>query len=135
MTKVGVLNENARISRRFWRKLISLRSILADYNCSMFCCTLLNIHSTFAIILMGKRGPVALLSLSFWCLVSVVWFFLAVPWVCLQFMVVVTPDHTHFLFSIKHTAHTKKKSLHKKYNIRGMSVKFVYKSYLGLISA
>ena len=32
MTKVGVLHENARISRRFWRKLISLRSILTDYN-------------------------------------------------------------------------------------------------------
>ena len=31
MTKVGVVHENARISRRFWRKLISLRSILADY--------------------------------------------------------------------------------------------------------
>ena len=31
MTKVGVLDENARISRRFWRKLISLRSILIDY--------------------------------------------------------------------------------------------------------
>ena len=28
---VGILHENARISRRFWRKLISLRSILADY--------------------------------------------------------------------------------------------------------
>ena len=24
-------------------------------NCSMFCCTLLNVHSIFAIILMGKR--------------------------------------------------------------------------------
>ena len=33
MTKVGILHENARISRRFWRKLISLRSILADYKC------------------------------------------------------------------------------------------------------
>ena len=31
MSKVGVLHENAPISRRFWRKLISLRSILADY--------------------------------------------------------------------------------------------------------
>ena len=31
MTKVGVIHENARISRRFWRKLISLRSILTDY--------------------------------------------------------------------------------------------------------
>ena len=45
---------------------------------------------------MGKRELVALLSLSFWCLVVVVWLFLAVPWVCLQF--VVFPDHTHLLF-------------------------------------
>ena len=34
----------------------------------MFCCTLLYVHSSFAIILMGKRELVALLSLSFWCL-------------------------------------------------------------------
>ena len=31
-------------------------------NCSMFCCTLLYVHSSFAIILMGKRELVALLS-------------------------------------------------------------------------
>ena len=36
----------------------------------MFCCTLLYVHSSFAIILMGKRGQVALLSLSSSCLVS-----------------------------------------------------------------
>ena len=34
---------------------------------------------------MGKRELFALLGLSSWCLVTVVWFFLAVPWVCLQF--------------------------------------------------
>ena len=48
------------------------------------------------IILMGKRGLVALLSLSSWFLVVVVWLFLAVPWVCLRFVIVVLPDHTHF---------------------------------------
>ena len=37
-------------------------------NYSMFCCTLLYVHSSFAIILMGKRELVALLSLSSWCL-------------------------------------------------------------------
>ena len=26
-----------------------------------------------------------------------VWLFLAVPWVCLQFVIVVFPDHTHLL--------------------------------------
>ena len=44
---------------------------------------------------MGKRELVALLSLSVLCLVIVVWLFLAVPWVCLQFMIVVVSDHTH----------------------------------------
>ena len=28
------------------------------------------------------------------------WLFLAVPWVCLQFVIVVFPDHTHLLFCI-----------------------------------
>ena len=66
-------------------------------NCFMFCCTLLHVHSSFAIILMGKRELVALLSLSFWCLVIVVWLYLAVLWVCLQFVNVVLPDHIHLL--------------------------------------
>ena len=61
------------------------------------CCALLYVHSSFAIILMGKRELVALLSLSSWCLVIVVWLFIAVSWGCLQFVVVVLPDdHTHY---------------------------------------
>ena len=64
----------------------------------MFCCTLLYVPSSFAIILMGKRELVALLSLSSWCLLMVVWLFLTVPWVCLPFVIVVFPDHTHLLF-------------------------------------
>ena len=35
----------------------------------MFCCTILYVHSSIAIILMGKRELVALLNLSSWCLV------------------------------------------------------------------
>ena len=31
----------------------------------------------------------ALLSLSSWCLVIVVWLFLSVPWICLQFVIVI----------------------------------------------
>ena len=46
---------------------------------------------------MGMRELVALLSLSSWCLVMIVWLFFAVPWVCLQFVVVVFPDHTHLI--------------------------------------
>ena len=34
-------------------------------NCSMFCCMLLCVGSSIAIILMGKRELVALLNLSF----------------------------------------------------------------------
>ena len=66
--------------------------------CSMFCCMLLYVHSSFETILMGKKVLVTLLSLSFWCLVIVVWLLLAVQWVCRQFMSVVFPDHTHLLF-------------------------------------
>ena len=51
---------------------------------------------------MGKRELVALLSLSSWCLVIVVWLFLTAPWVCLQFVIVVFPDHTHLLFLVLH---------------------------------
>ena len=64
----------------------------------MLCYTLLYVPTSFAIILMGKRELVALLSLSSWCLVIAVWLFLAVPWVCLQFVTVVFADHTHLLF-------------------------------------
>ena len=64
----------------------------------MFCCMLLYAHSNFAIILIGKRELVALLSLSSWCLVIAVWLFIAVPWVCLQFVIVVFADHTQLLF-------------------------------------
>ena len=65
-------------------------------NCSMFCCTLLYVYSSIAIILMGKRELIALLNLSSWCLVMVERLFLAVPWSCLQFVIVVFPDHTHY---------------------------------------
>ena len=67
-------------------------------NCSMFLCTLLYVHSSIAIILMGKRELVALLNLSSWCLVMVERLFLAVPRGCLQFVIVVFLDHTHLLF-------------------------------------
>ena len=67
-------------------------------NCSMFCCMLLYVHSSIAIILMGKRELVALLNLSSWCLVMVELRFLALPPDCLRFVIVVFPDHTHLLF-------------------------------------
>ena len=64
----------------------------------MFCCTLLYVYSSIALILMGKRELIALLNLSSWCLVMVERLFLAVPRGCLQFVIVVFPDDTHLLF-------------------------------------
>ena len=61
----------------------------------MLCYVLLCVHSSIAIILKGKRGLVALLDLSSWCIVMVEVLFLAVPWGCLRFVIVVFPDHTH----------------------------------------
>ena len=64
----------------------------------MFCCMLLYVHFSIAIILMGKRELIALLNLSSWCLVMVERLFLAMQRGCLQFVIVVFPDHTHLLF-------------------------------------
>ena len=66
-------------------------------NCSMFCCTLLNVHSSIAIILMEKRELVVLLKFVFLGSVMVERLFLAVPRGCLRFVIVVFPDHTHLL--------------------------------------
>ena len=66
----------------------------------LWVCTLLNVHSSLAIILVWG-GLVALLSMSSWCLVIVVWVFLAVSLVCLCFVIVVFPGHTHLLFLVK----------------------------------
>ena len=63
--------------------LFIVTHIVGVCHCSMFCCTLLYALSSFAIILMGKRGLVDLLSLSSLCPVMVVWLFLVVPWVFL----------------------------------------------------
>ena len=49
---------------------------------------------------MEKRELIALLNLSSWCLVVVERLFLALPRGCLQFVIVVFPDHTHLLFFI-----------------------------------
>ena len=78
--------------------LFIVAPIVGVCGCSMFCCMLLFVRSSIAIIMMGKRELVALLNLSSWCLVMVERLFLAVPWGCLQFVIVVFPDHTHLLF-------------------------------------
>ena len=81
--------------------LFIVTPIVGVCNCCMFCCTLIYVHSSIAIILMGKRKLIALLNLSSWCLVMVERLFLAVPWGCLQFVIVVFPDHTHLLLLVK----------------------------------
>ena len=75
--------------------LFIVTPIVGVCNCFMFCCTLHYVHSSIVIILMGKRDLVALLNLSSLCLVMVERLFLAVPWGCLRFVIVVFPDHTH----------------------------------------
>ena len=60
------------------------------------------VRSGIAIILMGKRELIALLSLSSWCLVMVGRLFPTVPRGCLQFVIVVFPDNTHLLFLNQH---------------------------------
>ena len=63
-------------------------------------CIIVRYFMSLLVFLMGKRELVALLSLSSWCLVIVVGLFLVVPWVCLQFVIVIFPDHTHLLFLV-----------------------------------
>ena len=67
----------------------------------MFSCTLLYVHSSIAIILIGKRELVALLNLASWCLMMVEQLFLAMPRGGLWIVIVVFPDHTHLLFLMK----------------------------------
>ena len=55
---------------------------------------------------MSTRENIRLIArapLSFWYLVMVEWLFLAVPWGCLRFVIVVFPDHTHLLFFLVRT--------------------------------
>ena len=68
----------------------------------LFCYALLCVGSSFAIISKRKRKLVALLLLSYRCIITinVLWFFLKVPWVSLQCVIVVLSDHTHFLMSL-----------------------------------
>ena len=82
--------------------LFIVTPIVGVCNCSMFDRTLLYVNSSIATILMGKRELVVLLNLSSWCLVMVEWLFLAVPWGCLRFVIVVFPDNTHLLFLLLH---------------------------------
>ena len=65
----------------------------------LFCYALLYVHSSFTIILKRKRRLVALLLLSYICIDTIndLWLFLMVPWVGLQCVIVVYPDHSQFI--------------------------------------
>ena len=79
--------------------LLIVIPIVGFCNCSLFCCALLCVHFSFAIISMVKRELAALLCLYSWCLVIVVCVFLTMPRVYLQLVVIVVfPDHSHLLF-------------------------------------
>ena len=77
--------------------LLIVTRIVGFYNCSMFCMR----YFVSILVLQSSRGgrESGLLAL-FVFLVSrvVVWLFRTMPRVCLQFVVVVFPDHTHLLF-------------------------------------
>ena len=57
-------------------------------------------HSSFAFILKRKRKLVALLILSYKCIITIngLFLFLTVSCVGVQCVIVVFPDHTHLLF-------------------------------------
>ena len=73
--KIGTSKMHLSPPTPLWLRLLSVLrsgSVVVDFlfivapivgvcNCSMFCCTLLYVHSSIAIILMGKRELVALL--------------------------------------------------------------------------
>ena len=70
---------------------------------SLFCHAFLCVLTSFTIILKRKRELGAFLLLSYRCLVTVnvLCLFLTVPWIGLQCVIVVFPDHTHLLFGLK----------------------------------
>ena len=75
--------------------------ILVFCSLSLLCCAFLCVTSSFAIILIGKREMVASLCLFSWCLVIVVWLFHTRPQVCLQFVIVVFLDYTHYVENVR----------------------------------
>ena len=78
---------------------------------------------------MGKRELVALLNLSSWCLVMVERLFLTVPRGCLQFVIVIFPDHTHLLFFVTSTSQNRVKTALNATS-SGLSISVLLKFYV-----
>ena len=79
---------------------------------------------------MGKRELITLLNLSSWCLVMVERLFLAVPRGCMQFVIVVFPDHTHLLFLTYARNDLQLQILNKFLFLNGISIVVVINSWL-----
>ena len=72
---------------------------MGDLCLSLFFYTLLCVNSSFGITLKRKKTLVASLLLSYRCnfTINVMWLLLTVPWVGLQYVIVVFPDQSHLL--------------------------------------
>ena len=90
--------------------LLIVTPIVGVCNCSMFCCTLLYVPSSIAIIYMGKRELVALLNLSSWRLVMIERLFLAVPRGCLRFVIGYFLIYSHTIFDLNNCINSTKYS-------------------------
>ena len=75
-----------------------------------------------------KRELDALLSLSSWCLMLVLWRFLSVPLVCLQFVIVIFPNHNHLLFL--GVIHANSDGFGKSAHLLGLAFVLVQNSYV-----
>ena len=70
---------------------------------SLFCYALLCVHSTVLCYHLEeeeKAGCFAIIVLLKYFTINILWFFLMVPWVGLQCVIVVFPDHSHLLFGL-----------------------------------
>ena len=47
----------------------------------------------------AKADCVAFIVFKMYCYYICLWLYLTVPWACLQYVIVVFPDHTHLLFN------------------------------------
>ena len=97
--------------------LLIVTPIVGFCNCSMFCCVIICVHSSFALVSMGKRELAALIFSSSWCLMINVCFFLTMPWVCLQFVIVIFPDHTHLLITMLKRCYPRPSTLKPHYHV------------------
>ena len=71
----------------------------------MFCCALLCVHSSFAIISMGKKELFFLHCLSSWWPVIVVYLFFTMSQVCLPFVIVFLRSYSLTVAKRSHVAY------------------------------